>query len=223
MKSFILLLLLIVSNGHYIAKRGNYLISSETLKINDVLLINNMKYREGVFDNKLNIVLTFNKLGYYNITTKYNNEVTLKYIKFPIKTIHCDRDNDLYGKNILCKFNYNYHKKHYLNIVGNIRSFKGDYVTYHNKKVITNYNRNNYEIYNKLIGFLGNNNIEITMTNKNGLNCPRYKNGYTNTRYISAWIEDLEEENNKTLEQDMEILVSNVIGIKNDIGENIRI
>ena len=107
-----------------IPKRGDYLISSETQTINDVLLIN-MKYREGVFDNKL---------GYYNIITKYNNKVTLKYIKFPIKIIQCDRDNDLYGKNILCKFNYNYHKKHYLNIVGNIRSFKGDYLTYHSNK-----------------------------------------------------------------------------------------
>ena len=81
MKSFILLLLSIVSHGHYISKRGNYLVSSNTLKLNDVLLVNTNKYREGVFDNKLNIILTFNKLGYYNITTKYNNEVKLKYIK----------------------------------------------------------------------------------------------------------------------------------------------
>jgi hypothetical protein len=231
MKSIITFLLFIIQClkisclSIHLEKNGFYHIHLKS-NIHNILTINNIQYREGIFYKSLDLLFYF-KQGQYNISTLYNNhfDLSVVYKQGIEKSSDCSLRKDIlikpYSQKEICKLQYYYPKKHTLELFGNF-NFKN---YYQNKKLILNNvivqgpknfivksDMNQINFYRKIDlpkGFHSFHIIYNNIGNNYYCNCPSIGNGFKYTKYFSSLISNNRDENN--------------ISIANNLKKNIEI
>lgn len=193
-------------------KSGFYHIHLKS-NIHNILTINNIKYREGIFYKSLDLLFYF-KQGRYNISTLYNNHFDLSVVyKHGIKkSSDCNLRKDIlikpYSQKEICKLEYYYPEKHTLELFGNF-NFKNYYQNKKNilnnviiqgsKKFILKSNMDQINFYRKIHLPKGLHSFHIIYNNIGNnyyCNCPSIGNGFKYTKYFSSLISNNRDENN---------------------------
>ncbi len=118
--------------GIYIGKPGWYHIHMES-NSHDILTINNIKYREGIFYKMLDIPIYFRFSNHYNISSFYKTHFNVDVLYKEGKKISSDcslTDNVVikpYDQKQICQIKYYHNKEHDIQLFGNF-NFKSLYL-----------------------------------------------------------------------------------------------
>ena len=207
---FNFLLLFLPIKAKYIPQSGWYHLHMES-DSQDILTINGLKYREGIFYKTLDLPIYFRFSGQYNISSLYKSYYNLNLIYKDGKHVNSNcmlSKNEvikpLQNKN-LCNIKYYYPKEHNLEIFGNF-NFQELYFKksknintlniYGSNNIILNQDINHFNFYKKIRLSAGYHIFNLNYKNLDAnyyCNCPSIYNGFRLTKYFSGIISDIEK------------------------------